>query len=64
MLMAQPSTYNKFESYMLTAEPTMYEKFVFLFFKTNIKISHMLMAQPSTYPFFFKNAKMSYDINI
>ena len=61
MLMAQPSTYDKFERcYMLTAEPSTYDNFLFLLFKTNRKTCHMLIAQPSTYPVFFKNANMSY----
>ena len=61
MLMAQPSTYDKFEScHMLTAEPSPYDNFLFLFLETNRKTCHMLTAQPSTYLFFFKNANMSY----
>ena len=56
MLMAEPSTYDMFDSCRtLMAEPSK-----FLLLETNRKTSHMLTAQPSTYPFFFKNANMSY----
>ena len=61
MLMAQPSTYDKFEScHMLTAEQSTYDNFLFLFLETNRKTCHMLTAQPSTYPFFKKIENMSY----
>ena len=51
MLMAQPATYNKFEScHMLMAEPSTYDNFLFILLETYRK----------TYQFFFKNGNMSY----
>ena len=53
MLMAQLSTYDKFEScHMLTAEPLTYDNFLFLFLENNRKTCHMLTAQQSTYDMF------------
>ena len=61
MLMAQPSTYDKFEScHMLMAEPSIYDNYLFFLLEINRKTCHMLTAQLSTYPFFFKNTNMSY----
>ena len=61
MLMAQPSTDGKFEScHKLTAEPSTYDNFLFFFIETNRKTCHMMTVQLSTYPFFFKDANMSY----
>ena len=65
MLMAQPSTYDNFQTcLMLTAEPSTYDYslyfHIFEFKYIETKTCHMLMAQPSIYTFFFKNANMSY----
>ena len=44
-LMAQPSTYDKFEScHMLTSEPSTYDNLLFLLLETNRKTCHMLTA--------------------
>jgi hypothetical protein len=48
-LTAQLSTYKKFEScHTLTAEPSTYDNFLFLFLETNRKTCHMLTVELST----------------
>ena len=45
---------------MLTAEPSTSDNYLFVFLEANRKTCHMLTAQPSRYPFFFKYSNMIY----